>query len=234
MMQREMALSATWQDAGPPHASRRRGRRQAFAAARRHSRRVRLLRILLPLLGGAGIVVLFVLTRISLPGEIDLGAARLSVTRNSIIMDNPRLTGFDRDGREYSLAADRAIQALTSPDRVRLEAIDARVAAAGHGAVTIKAEAGEYDHSGSTLNLQGDIVVDSAEGYALRMRDAAIDFKAGTLDSPNPVSLGYQGSEITGARFDVREGGKVMRFEGGVRTTLMPPKREQQSAPPSE
>ena len=228
-----MAVSASWQEAGPLslRASRGRGRRQAFAAARRHSRRVRWLRFLLPFLGASAIGVFFVLTQITLPGDLDLSAARLSVTRNSIIMDNPRLTGFDRDGREYSVAAERAIQALTSPDQVRLEAIDARVAAAGHGAATITAEAGDYDHGMSTLVLHGDIVVNSAEGYAVRMRDADIDFKAGTLTSPNPVSVGYQGSEITGQRFNASEGGKILLFEGGVRTTLMPPKRKE--APPA-
>jgi lipopolysaccharide export system protein LptC len=230
----EMTISASWQDAGPLslRASRGRGRRQAFAAARRHSRRVRWLRFLLPLLGLSAIGVFFVLTQISLPGDIDLGVARLSVTRNSIIMDSPRLTGFDRDGREYSLSADRAVQALASPDQVRLESIDARLAAAGHGAATIKAEAGDYDHGKSTLILHGDIVIDSAEGYALRMRDAHIDFKAGTLTSPNPVSVGYAGSEIVGQRFGVSQGGKVLLFEGGVRTILMPPKRTETPAPP--
>ena len=99
------------------------------------------------------------------------------------------------------------------------------MAAAGHGAATIIAEAGDYDHGMSTLVLHGDIVVDSAEGYAVRMRDADIDFKAGTLTSPNPVSVGYQGSEITGQRFNASKGGKILLFEGGVRTTLMPPKR---------
>ncbi len=228
----QMTVSASWQDAGPLslRASRGRGRRQAFAAARRHSRRVRWLRFLLPLLGLSAIGVFFILTQISLPGDLDLGAARLSVTRNSIIMENPRLTGFDRDGREYSVAADRAIQALASPDQVRLEAIDARVAAAGHGAATITAEAGDYDHGQSTLTLHGDIVVDSAEGYALRMRDAHIDFKAGTLTSPNPVTVGYRGSEITGQRFGASGGGNVLLFEGGVRTILMPPKRTETPA----
>jgi len=227
-----MALSASWQDAGPRSSrrSRGRGRRQAFAAARRHSRRVRLLRILLPAVGGTAVVAFFALTQLSLPGDIDLTSARLSVTRNSIIMDKPRLTGFDKDGREYSVEADRAVQALTSPNEVRLESISAKVAGAGHGTATVEAESGDYDHGKSTLVLHGDIILNSDEGYTVRMRDADIDFKAGTLTSVNPVSVGYQQSEITGKRFSVGEGGKVLIFDGGVRTVLMPPKRARPAA----
>lgn len=223
-----MAISASWQDTSPraPRRQRAPNRRGAFAAARRHSRLVRVLRILLP--GGTifVIAVFLMLTRLSLPGDIDLTSGRLSVTRNSIIMDSPRITGFDRDGRQFFLNADRAVQALANPDQVRLEAIEAKVIAAGHGATTITAESGDYDHGDSTLDLHGEIVLNSEEGYAVRMRDADVDFTRGTLTSPNPVSIGYQGSEITGQRFSVSQGGKVLAFDGGVRTTLMPPKRD--------
>jgi len=222
-----MALSASWQDA-PPRASRRRlpVRRGAFVAARRHTRLVRLLRFLLPAGTVFALSALLVLTQLSLPGGVDLTSGRLSVTRNSIIMDKPRIAGFDRDGRQFFLNADRAVQALANPDQVRLEAIEAKVIAAGHGATTITAESGDYDHGGSTLGLRGEITLSSEEGYSVRMRDADIDFKAGTLVSPNPVSVGYQGSEIAGERFSASGGGKVLSFEGGVRTTLMPPKRD--------
>ena len=230
-----MVLTASWQDAGP-RSSRATGgkarRRQAFAAARRHSRLVRVLRILLPVLGAAAIIGFVVLTRFSLPGELDLSSARLSVTRNSIIMDHPRLTGFDADGREYSVEADRAIQALTNPNQVRLEVISAKIVTISHGATTISAAFGEYDHGKSTLSLEGDIAVDSAEGYALRMEDAEIDFRNGTMISPNPVTVGYQDSEITGRELSVTDGGKVLVFEGGVRTLLMPPRRPPATSAP--
>ena len=115
-------------------------------------------------------------------------------------MDNPHLTGFDGDGREYSVAADRAIQALTNPDQVRLEAIDATVAAAGPRAPPPSPPAaGDYDNGKSTLSLHGDIVVNSAEGYALRMQRRRYRFQAGTHGLAQPGDVSYQDSEITGA-----------------------------------
>ena len=94
-----MSLSASWQDSEmrAPSAARQ----NAFNAARRHSRRVRLLRILLPAMGVAGIAAIFALTRLGLPLDLDLSAARLSITPNAVIMEHPNLTGFDGERREW-------------------------------------------------------------------------------------------------------------------------------------
>ena len=226
-----MALSANWQGVAPAELGfdERRRREQAFAAARRHSRRVKRLRLMLPAAGALTVLAFTVVTRIGLPDNLDLAVARLSVTPNSIIMDNPHLTGFDGDRREYSVSADRAVQALARPDEVRLEAITARIVVTGQGTATITADAGDYDNSEGTLKLDGAIAVHSTEGYALRMNGADIDLQAGTMASANPVTVSYEDSQTIGESIAVTEGGQVIVLEGGVRTTLMPPKRDRQA-----
>jgi lipopolysaccharide export system protein LptC len=227
-----MALSAAWDDAGftPPASDSRRERLRAFQVARRHSRLVRRLRILLPASGALLVLALVVVTHFALPGEIDLSVARLSVTPNSIIMDNPHLTGFDEDDRHYSVQADRAIQALTSPNQVRLEEIRATVTMADQGTAAITAAAGDYDNAESTLRLHGGIAIDSSDGYRLRMNDADIDFSAGTMTSANPVSIGYQDSQTVGDSLEITGSGELIVLEGGVRTSIMPPKRDAAAA----
>jgi lipopolysaccharide export system protein LptC len=220
----DIVLGAPWRDPRAEPADRRR-RQRAFQSARRHSRRVRRLRIVLPVAGTLVILAFVAITRIGLPEDLDLSVARLSVTRNSIIMDDPHLTGFDADNRRYSVHADRAVQALSRADQVRLENIEAEVEVPGQGAATITAAAGDYDNADSTLKLSGGIEVDSTEGYSLRMEDADIDLRGGKMNSPNPVSVRYQDSETTGQSISVTGGGRVIVLEGGVRTTLMPPKR---------
>ena len=123
----EMALSASWQDAAAPSrpVSDRQRRRRAFQAARRHSRLVRRLRILLPVTGTCLVLAFFVVTRLSLPEGLDLSAARLSVTPSAIIMERPHLKGFDKRNQEYSVVAERAVQAMGNPNVVRLEKIAA-------------------------------------------------------------------------------------------------------------
>jgi len=215
-----MAISASWQAASPDRGARLR----AFAAARRHSRLVRILRVLLPLLGVASVAGFVVVTRLAMPAGLDLDAARLTVTRNSIIMDRPHLTGFDRNHRAYSVVATRAIQPMSTPGKVRLENIEAKIESADGTMTTITAEAGDYDHGKNTIKLLGAVVVSSPDGHFLNLTDADVDFGAGTLVSENPTTIGIGENRVTGKRFSASEGGKVVVLEGDVHTLLMPPK----------
>lgn len=223
-----MAITATWDNAIslPPDADRHR----AFRRARRHSRLVRRLRILLPLTGAAIIAILFAATNFSLSVNVDIAGLELSVTPNGIVMANPHLTGFDEDGRHYSVEAARALQALSNPDQVRLEDISATVTVEGQGTATITAAAGDYDNAESTLVLHGGVAIDSSEGYALRMEDADIDFGSGTMVSANPVTISYQDSSTVGDSLHVTGGGSSIVLEGNVRTDIMPPKRDAAAA----
>ena len=222
----DVAFPDSWAaDAGGPSAVAAARRAKAFEAARRHSRLVRRMRVLLPVAGAAALAGFIVAARLSLPVDLDLSMAGLSVTRNSIIMNNPHLTGFDSNQRRYEVSAERAIQAISAPDEVRLEAIRAIIQTEGRGAATVTAQTGDYDNSAGTLKLVGAIAVDSRDGYTLRLRDADIDLKGGTMSSSNPVTVTYQDSRTTGDRLSVSEGGKVVVLERSVRTTLMPPKR---------
>jgi lipopolysaccharide export system protein LptC len=149
-------------------------------------------------------------------------------------MEQPHLTGFDGEQREYSIAAERAVQSLTNPDQVRLEAIKATIEVADQGVTAITAGSGHYDHAARKLRLEGKVSVDSAEGYGLRMSDVDIDFVGGTMQSANPVTVFYADAEITGQRFSATERGRRILFEGGVRTTIMPPKRNAAGAGPAD
>jgi lipopolysaccharide export system protein LptC len=140
-------------------------------------------------------------------------------------MDNPRITGFDAEKRAYSVAAERAVQALVNPTAVRLEEITATVKVEGQGTALINAESGDFDNKESTLKLHGGIAVDSSEGYSLRMSDAHIDLRAGTMNSASPVTVSYEDSTTTGESISVSGGGQLIILDGNVRTTMMPPKR---------
>jgi len=217
-----MAVTGDWQHA--IDAAERQRRQQAFQAAARHSRRVRRLRLALPAIGASAIFGIIVMSRLGLPDELDLSVAQLSVTRNAIIMDKPRLTGFDADQRAYTVSADRAVQALANPQAVQLEKIEAELRVVGQGTTWVRAAAGDYDNAAGKLQLRGGIALESSEGYALEMQSADIDFKAGSMSSPHPVRATYRGSETVGRSMAVSRGGRVIVLEGDVRTLLLPPK----------
>lgn len=212
-----------------------RRRLQVFRAARRHSRLVRMLRRGLPVAGVLAIVALAVASRMPAPVDFDFSVARTTVTRNSVVMEHPRLSGFDRSMREYTVTADRATQLLSAPDEVQLERISANLKLPGRGSADIEAGGGAFNNGEGTLDLHGGVDVSSTEGYSLQMAGAAIDMKAGTLVSPSPVRILYQDSETTANRLSVSEGGKIIVLEEQVRTVMMPPKRARPSteAPPA-
>jgi lipopolysaccharide export system protein LptC len=222
-----MAFSAIWQ-AAP---AEERARSRAFSRVRRHSRLVRVLRVVLPLAGIGAIAAFVVVARMGLPSGLDMESASLSVTRNSIIMEHPRLTGFDKRHREYLVTADRAIQPLTDPGKVRLENIHATLQAGNGGPAQVEAEAGDYDHGKRLLDLLGAITVHSSDGYVLNLDDAQVDFGAGTVNTKNPVRIVHGDSSVSGDSMSVKDNGKLIRIEGHVRTMLMPPKHEAKPAP---
>lgn len=228
-MQGTIAWASGAAAGGTAHEHRR--RLAAFDAARRHSSLVRRLRLLLPLAGVTTLVAFVGAARIAVPEGLDLSVARTTVTRNAIIMEQPKLSGFDKASREYTVTAERATQLLSTPDEVRLEAIRAEIRLAGQGSATVTAAAGDYDNGKATLKLHGGIGLVSSDGYSLAMTDADIDLKGGTLVSANPVRVVYQDSETRGDRLSVREGGGIIVLESGVRTMLMPPKRKPAAAP---
>ena len=100
---------------------------QDFDAAHRHSKLVAILKNALPICALV-VVILFVLlavtTTIPLPGlEID----RVGLQEGKLIMENPKLVGFDRRSRPYDVGAQQAIQDLARPGIVELKSIAAKL-----------------------------------------------------------------------------------------------------------
>ncbi|MYZ47637.1 LPS export ABC transporter periplasmic protein LptC [Propylenella binzhouense] len=214
------SIGAPWQTT-----KETRRRLQRFRAARRHSRLVRILRRLLPVSGVLVIVAIGLAVRLAAPGDFDVSVARTTVTRNSVIMENPRLSGFDRFNREYTVTADTATQLLSAPDEVVLDGINAHLILPGRGTADVIAAAGTFNNAQSKLDLRNGVEVRSSEGYALHMQDADIDMKGGTLATSKPVRIEYQDSVTVAEGLHVSEGGEVIVLDGNVRTNLMPPKR---------
>ena len=102
-----------------------------FAAAARHSRMVRILRVAVPaavVLAMAGVVGVSIFNpfRMLLPKmPVDIG--NLVVSGTKITMESPHLAGFSTDQRPYEMWAKAAIQDLTDPDHVELKTLRAKV-----------------------------------------------------------------------------------------------------------
>jgi lipopolysaccharide export system protein LptC len=199
-------------------------RAKAFAAATRHSARVRFLRV--ALLGGAvGTVVVLVGIALfdpfgRLAGSISIGG--IGVDGTKVIMDHPRLAGFRKDGRAYLVNAHKAIQDVLHPTLVELHGIDADIALAEGGLAHMTANSGLYDSSKEHMDVSDDVRVKSPQ-YSIVLKSASVDFNSGHYLSREPVTIVTStGTTLAGDTITVIDNGKEMTVEGHVRTMIPP------------
>jgi len=208
------------------HGAERARRAAAFASARRHSRFVRVARVALPLSGALAVFGFGTAARLAEALPVDVAVASTSLSTNGIVMEQPRVSGFDPERREYRIAAERATQKLTAPDEVSLVGIVAEIVTAERGTVKIAAGDGDYDNKGKTLRLGGGVRVASEDGYGMELADVSVDFERATMRSDRPVRIIYHGGDTVGDRIEAEDGGKLVVIEGRVKTVIVPAEME--------
>ncbi len=198
-----------------------RRREIARAAAARHSRRVRRLKILLPVSGAvivAGIGLTMLVSALT-PG-FDLGSVQLS--SDGIVMDNPHISGHDAKNRSYEVTADRAVQSITDPKQVKLENISARINLGDGAWAAFTAGTGRYNGNNEHLSLDDRIAVETSDGYHATLKAAEIDLRGGTISSDTPIVFSSREATIKAGTLAVDENGRAIVFSDGVTMTINP------------
>jgi lipopolysaccharide export system protein LptC len=215
------------------------GMEARFAAAARHSRMVRVLRIAVPaavIVAMAAIVAISVFNpfRMLLPKlPVDMG--NLVVSGTKITMESPHLSGFSTDQRPYEMWAKAAIQDLTDPDHVELDKLRAKVAMEDKSTVTLDARTGYYDSKSQMLDLRKDIFLQSSTGYEAKLSQAYVDINKGSVTSDEHVDVKLLNGTLTADRLRIVNSGEVVRFEGNVVMNLVmdsPAIADPEPAPP--
>jgi lipopolysaccharide export system protein LptC len=215
------------------------GLQARFAAAERHSRMVRILRIAVPaavvlsLLAIVGVSV-FNPFRMLLPKlPVDIG--NLVVSGTKITMESPHLAGFSTDQRPYELWAKAAVQDLTDPDHVELQTLRAKMLMEDRTTMTMDARTGLYDSKEQQLDLRKDIFLQSSTGYEAKLSQAFIDINKGTVTSEEHVDVKLLNGTLTADKLRIYNSGEVVRFEGNVVMNLImdnpPAQAEPEPAP---
>lgn len=196
----------------------RRDTERVFRRARRHSRRVRFLRIAIPVvtalvLGGIWFVTWLDPLRLLVRLPID---GKLVISGTKVTMQAPKLSGYTRDGRWYELIAQAAAQDLTKPDLVELQGVRAKIETEDKSVMDMRAADGIFDRKSGLLTLGRDIVLVSSSGFEVRLNDAVIDTGSGEIVSKKPVEVKMLQGTLNASRVEVIKGGEVINFEGGV------------------
>lgn len=198
---------------------------QRFRRAQRHSRRVRVLRVVAPVLGVvvlAGIVLAQWLHPVARLARLPEIGGKLVVSGTKITMQAPRLAGVTRDNRAYEMTAEAAAQDIVRPDILELTGIHGKVELRARGAVDLKAAAGTYDTKTDVLRLTQHVVVVFSDGYRGHLSEAVLDTRKGHLVSEKPVEVHMENGVIHSNRLEIIGSGALIRFDGGVEMRIVP------------
>lgn len=197
-------------------------REAAFRRARNHSRKVRFLKLALPvaalLLAGsfAGYSYL------SLPGSVSFDVSGSAYADGKLVMANPKLDGYTKENRPYSMTAKRALQRIDQGSIVELEGIDAKLPISAEVFATIGADRGIYDRENNTLDVQSPVSVKTDDGTTATFQSAYLEIEKGTFKTDKPIDIRMDGGQITADSMSVLENGKVLIFEKRVKMEIRP------------
>lgn len=192
-------------------------RKEAFANALKHSRRVRALKVIVPtaalLMAGAFVAASYALT----PAKVNVATEDTAYANGKLVMANPKLEGVTKDNRPYSMNAMRAIQDLKSQDVIELEDISAKLPVNLADWVSIAAKTGTYDRLANTLKVTSPLTVKTTEGMKAQFVSAFVDISKGNLETSDPVDIELNGTRVQADSMKVFDRGKVLVFENRVR-----------------
>jgi lipopolysaccharide export system protein LptC len=197
-------------------------RSRAIASARRHSGFVRALKIALPLIAVIMIAGFGLRAWLAVPDGLSVDFGATVIEDGRLVMANPRLDGFTRDNRAYSVVAARAFQDVGNTQRIDLEGISGRLPFDAENWADIEASFGTYDRAADRLDISGGLTVSTANGLVARLQTAEVGIADGSLASGDPVEIELDGSRISADSLSVRDRGTVIVFESRVRMEIDP------------
>ncbi len=190
-----------------------------FRQAQRHSRRVRIVRRILPLIVIGAVIVLgagAVLARFKVGIDLPFDIGHLTLSGSRLTMELPKLSGFPDDNRSYRVNAKTATQDLTRPDIIDLTDVDARMDMANNGWVSVTSRTGSFDTKRQLISLGNGVDLAMKDGYAGRLQEADVDVKAGTIVTTHPVVFTYLDGKLVADQLAVSDRGAKALFQGNV------------------
>lgn len=198
-------------------------RTRSREAAHRHSRRVRLLKIGLPLTAVATIALagLNILQNAGVgptlpPVEIP------KIVADSLKMHNPHYQGFNSDGGHYWVKAETAQQDLKTLTAVHLDGITGELTDVKKQKTYLTATRGTFDNKTNILELFDSINVTGDGGLNAKLTRATIQTKENIITSDQSSTIIMGAGQITSNQLKIRQKTKEYTFVDNVRTHMQP------------
>jgi len=184
--------------------------------ADRYSRRVALLKRLLPAIGVVLLLLIAIWPRLAplwerfrlvLPA-IDLRDAR------ELQMVNPRYAGVDREGRPYVVVAASGRQIPDRQDLMSLQRPRGDLKTQGGAEIVVTALSGVYQSQAQLLDLFGDVTVTHQNGTRFVTQTARLNAGTNTAQGSDPVTGNGPSGEIKAQGFQILDQGQRVLFTG--------------------
>lgn len=190
---------------------------ERFADAERHRRRVRRLRIALPLVAAGVVAAVFVSLVVNRRPENHIAGAGTP----AIEMTAPVLRGTAENGKPYEVAASEAVQ--THDGMVALKDVTGRMEL-DDGVVTLVAKSGRVAPEAGKAWVTEGVHIKLDDVYTFDTERAEADMKAGIVTGDAKVRVTGPMGTIDAAGFRIEKSVKRVTFTGGVTSVLNPEK----------
>jgi len=185
--------------------------------ARAHSRFVRTLRWVLPLMM---VAVIGLLAGLIGAHAVKRQAATPGDTANQIRMVNPHFYGRDNQGRAYTLGAREAARDDQDFQKVVLQFPSVTLDVDGAHPSTLTADAGVYHENTRILILTGHVRASDAKSSSFASDQAIVNTRTGTVTGPAALASSTPIGQVTGSSYEVRDKGDRVVIKGGVHARL--------------
>lgn len=196
------------------------GQNKAYNAALSHSRRVRRLRILLPVaaLVVSAIFIAVTFVRSYLPENITVQSARIE--DGKIVMESPAVAGRNERGISYSMTALRALQDLNDPNMITLENVKAAMPMSGDIIARVTAKGGIFDRATDQLKMTAPFQVNLSNGVTANFQSAHLDVPKSVMETSDPVKITTNTASVVAQSMKISDNGKTITFAGQVQVNL--------------
>lgn len=178
------------------------------------------LKVLLPV---AALIVSMLFIGVSfirtfLPENLTIQSAKIE--DGKIVMESPAIAGRNDDGVSYSMTAARALQDLADPNMISLENLKAAMPMSKDVIARVVATSGLFDRATDRMKLTTPFDVNLSNGLTAKFQSANMDVKAGTLETPDTITISTPEASIVADSMKITDKGKIITFTGGVRVDL--------------
>jgi lipopolysaccharide export system protein LptC len=194
------------------------GQRRAVARpSGRYSRLVGMLKLVLPLVAAA------LLLLVGAWPQIQASFERIALPRidqreaHDLRMLNARYTGLDRRNRPYVVTAEVARQTPNKDDLLSLEGPKADITLQNGAWMALTSDTGMYQSQAQLLDLFGQVNIFHDRGMTFASDSAHIDLAQGTAEGNEPVAGHGPSGELTSEGFRMLDKGDVIIFTGRAR-----------------